>query len=143
MTPLPNYRPHKMSLGTLEKEILTIIWQLGKVTVKDVHDHILTDPNRELAYTSVTTVLRRLTEKGWLICQKQDKKGRAFQWEAKISRQQAQSLQAYDHLNKFLAIGNAEMVASFADQLDSSSLEQIEEIAAKLKVIRKQREEQQ
>lgn len=142
MTPLPNYRPHKMSLGNLEKEILAIIWQLGKVTVKDVHDRILTDPNRELAYTSVTTVLRRLTEKGWLVCQKQEKKGRAFQWEAKVSRHQAQSLQAYDHLNKFLAVGNAEMVAAFADQLDNASLEQIEEIAAKLKVIRQQREEQ-
>ena len=143
MPPLPNYRPQKMSLGTLEKEILEIVWKLGKVTVKDVHDHILTDPNRELAYTSVTTVLRRLTKKGWLICQKQDKKGRAFQWEAKVSQQQAKSLQAYDHLNKFLAIGNAEMVAAFADQLDSSSLEQIEEIAAKIKLIREQREEQQ
>lgn len=141
MTPLPNYRPQKMSLGTLEKEILEIIWQLGKVTVKDVHDRILIDPNRELAYTSVTTVLRRLTSKGWLRCQKQQKKGRAFLWEAKISRQQAQSIQAYDRLNDFLAIGNVDVVASFADSLDTASVEQIEQIAAKLKTVRQQREE--
>ena len=141
MTPLPNYRPKKMSLGTLEREILEIIWQLGKVTVKDVHDRILADPNRELAYTSVTTVLRRLTSKGWLSCQKQQEKGRAFLWEAKISRQQAQALQAYEHLHEFLAIGNVDVVASFADSLDTASVEQIEQIAAKLKTVRQQREE--
>jgi predicted transcriptional regulator len=141
MPPLPNYRPQKMSLGSLEQEILEIVWQLGKVTVKDVHDRILADPHRELAYTSVTTVLRRLTTKGWLICQKQDKKGRAFQWEAKISRQQTQTLQAYEHLNNFLAVGNADIVASFADRLDTASVEQIEAIAAKLKAVRQEREE--
>ena len=141
MTPLPNYRPKKMSLGSLEKEILEIIWQLGTVTVKDVHDRILADPNRELAYTSVTTVLRRLTSKGWLSCQKQQKKGRAFQWEAKISQSQAQALQAYEHLHNFLAIGNVDVVASFADSLDTTSVEQIEQIAAKLKTVRQQREE--
>lgn len=140
MTPLPNYRPHKMSLGSLEKEILEIVWHLKKVTVKDVHDRILVDPNRELAYTSVTTVLRRLTKKGWLTCQK-EKKGRAFQWEAKISRQQAHTIQAYEHLNSFLAVGNADIVASFADRLDTASLEQIEEIADKLKAIRQQKGE--
>ena len=73
MAPLPNYRPKQLSLGPLEAEILNIIWELSSVTVKDVHERILADPDRELAYTSVTTVLRRLTEKGWLAC---DKRGR-------------------------------------------------------------------
>jgi len=66
MTPLPNYRPKQLSLGPLEAEILNLIWELGSATV-DVHERILADPNRE-AYTSVTTVLRRLTEKvGWRV----------------------------------------------------------------------------
>ena len=64
MAPLPHYRPKQLSLGPLEAEILNIVWQLNKATVKNVHDRILSDPNRELAYTSVTTVLRRLTQKG-------------------------------------------------------------------------------
>lgn len=141
MSALPNYRPQKLSLGSLEQEILEIVWDLGKVTVKDVHDRILSDPNRELAYASVTTVLRRLTNKGWLSCQKQEKKGRAFQWEAKLSRPQAKAIEAYNHLNKFLAVGNADVVAAFADSLDTDSVKQIEAIAAQLKAIRRQREE--
>ncbi|VXD25814.1 BlaI/MecI/CopY family transcriptional regulator [Planktothrix paucivesiculata] len=140
MAPLPDYRPRQLSLGPLETEILEIVWELGITTVKDVHERILSDPNRELAYTSVTTVLRRLTDKGWLACNKQE---RAFYWQALLTREQAQAILAYDRLNRFLAIGNPDLVASFADSLDTASLDQIDAIASRLDAIRRQREGQQ
>ena len=140
MAPLPNYRPRQLSLGPLETEILEIVWEFGITTVKDVHERILSDPNRELAYTSVTTVLRRLTDKGWLTCNKQE---RAFYWQALLTREQAQAILAYDRLNRFLAIGNPDLVASFADSLDTASLDQIDAIASRLDAIRRQREGQQ
>jgi predicted transcriptional regulator len=121
MTPLPNYRPKQLSLGPLEAEILNLIWELGSATVKDVHERILADPDRELAYTSVTTVLRRLTEKGWLAC---DKKGRAFYWRPLVSRQQAQVIEAHEKLHRFLAVGNPDVVAAFADSLIRDRLRQ-------------------
>jgi len=139
MTPLPNERPKKLSLGPLEKEILEIVWELGCASVKAIHERILSDPDRELAYTSVTTVLQRLTKKGWLKCHKQ---GRVFYWQAKLSKQQAQALTAYEQLNQFLAVSNPDLVASFADNLDRTSLEQLDAIAQRLKTIRQQREEQ-
>lgn len=139
MASMPNYRPKQMSLGPLEREILSIIWELGSATVKDVHERILADPERELAYTSVTTVLRRLTEKGWLAC---DKKERTFSWRALVSRSQAQVIEAHDQLHKFLAVGNPDVVAAFADSLDSASLEQIEAIALRLAAARQARKEQ-
>lgn len=138
MSPLPDYRPKQLSLGPLEAEILNIIWELGLVTVKDVHDRILTDPDRELAYTSVTTVLRRLTEKGWLAC---DKKAKAFYWRPLISKQQAQVVKAHDQLHRFLAVGNPDVVAAFADSLDQTSLEQIQAIAQRVQAARQAREE--
>jgi predicted transcriptional regulator len=137
MSPLPEYRPQKLSLGPLEKEILEIVWKLEKATVKEVHQRILANPDRELAYTSVTTVLRRLTDKGWLQCHK---KGRAFYWQALISREQAQAIAAYEQLNRFLAISNPDVVASFADSLDTASLEQLEAIASRLQAVRQKRE---
>ena len=140
MTPLPNYRPKQLSLGPLETEILNIVWELGCATVKDVHERILADPDRELAYTSVTTVLRRLTQKGWLICEKQE---RAFSWRPLVSREEAQVIKAHDQLNQFLAVGNPDVVAAFADSLDAASLEKIEAIALRLKAARQAREEQQ
>ena len=140
MSPLPNYSPRQMSLGPLETEILSIIWELGCATVKQVHEYILSDPDRELAYTSVTTVLRRLTQKGWLTC---DESQRAFVWRPLVSRQQAKILQAHQQLNNFLAVGKPDIVAAFADSLDSASLDQIEAIAEKLKAIREVRKEKE
>jgi predicted transcriptional regulator len=139
MPSLPHYRPKKLSLGPLESEILDIVWNLKQATVKDVHEQILQDPERELAYTSVTTVLQRLTQKGWLKC---SKKGRAFSWQSLISREQAQMLRSYEQLNGFLSVSNPDVVAAFADSLDTASLEQIEAIASRLNNIRRQREEQ-
>lgn len=138
MAPLPDYRPKQLSLGPLETEILKIIWELGCATVKDVHDRILTDPDRELAYTSVTTVLRRLTEKGWLTCEKQ---GRAFCWKPLVSRQEAQVLKSHEQLNRFLAVSNPDVVAAFADSLDAASLEQIDAIAQRIQAARQARQE--
>ncbi|OCR01665.1 CopY family transcriptional regulator [Oscillatoriales cyanobacterium USR001] len=139
MTPLPNYRPKQLSLGPLEAEILNIVWQLGSATVKQIHDCILADPDRELAYSSVTTVLRRLTEKGWLDC---DKTERIFTWKPLVSQAQAQALFAYDRLQKFLAVGNPDIVAAFADSLDEASIEQLKAIALRLQATRQAREEQ-
>lgn len=139
MAPLPHHRPKQLSLGPLETEILNIVWEIGSATVKDIHERILADPDRELAYASVTTVLNRLTKKGWLDC---CKKGRAFCWQPLVSLQEAKAIQSYDRLHRFLAISNPDIVASFADSLDTGSLEQLEAIANRIETIRRQRKEQ-
>lgn len=138
MASLPDHHPKHLSLGPLEAEILDIVWQMGTVTVREVHDRILTDPDRELAYASVTTVLNRLTNKGWLAC---DRQGKSFSWRPLVSREQARALHSYEQLNQFLAITNPDVVAAFADRLDQTSVDQLEAIAQKLRSIRQSREE--
>ena len=137
MPPLPDYRPKQLSLGPLEAEILNIVWDLNTATVKDVHDRILLDPNRELAYTSVTTVLRRLTDKGWLTC---DKQGKAFYWRPLLTKQQAEIIKAHEQLQRFLAVGNPDVIAAFADSLDEAASDQIEAIAKRIQAARQARE---
>ncbi len=139
MVPLPEHGPQNLSLGPLETEILDIIYDLEEVTVKDVHDRILADPDRELAYASVTTVMRRLTKKGWLDCDKGD---RAFRWRPRVSREQAQMLKSHDRLKHFLAVSSPELVAAFADSLDVDSLDRLDAIAQRIQAVRRQREEQ-
>ena len=136
MAPLPDYRPKQLSVGPLEAEILSIVWEVGSATVKDVHDRILADPDRELAYTSVTTVLRRLTEKGWLAC---DKQGKAFYWRPLLTKQQAEVIKAHDQLQRFLAVGNPDIIAAFADSLDQATTDQIEAIAKRIQSAREAR----
>ncbi|MBL1173779.1 BlaI/MecI/CopY family transcriptional regulator [Pantanalinema sp. GBBB05] len=140
MVSLPHHRPRQLSLGPLETEILHILWTLNTASVKDVHEQILADPDRELAYTSVTTVLNRLTKKGWLT---REKHGRSFIWRPLVTRPEAQALLAYEQLNQFLAIGNPDVVAAFADHLDQASVEQLEAIAQRLQAVRRSREEEQ
>ncbi|NJK39506.1 MAG: CopY family transcriptional regulator [Oscillatoriales cyanobacterium RM2_1_1] len=139
MSPLPEHRPPKLSLGFLEKEILTILWNLGTATGKQIHDQILSDPNRELSYPSVTTVLNRLSDKGWVAC---DQSQRAFVWRPLVSQQGAKLLQAHAQLNQFLAVSNPDIVAAFADSLDTASVEQLEAIAQRLRSLRQAREEE-
>ena len=139
MSPLPDHRPAQLSLGPLEAEILSILWKRGSATTKDIHEQILSDPDRELAYASVTTVLRRLTHKGWVACNQQN---RAFIWQPRLSRQEAQVLQAHSQLQQFLEVGNPDIVAAFADSLDRSSMEQIEAIALRVQAARQAKEGQ-
>jgi predicted transcriptional regulator len=140
MTPLPKYRPKQLSLGPLESEILNLIWDSDHLGATDIHDRILVNPDRELAYGSVMTVLRRLEQKGWVSCQKE---GRSLHWQALISREEAQSLAAYHQLNRFLEIGDADIVAAFANDLDHASIDKIAAIADRLKNIRQSREQTQ
>ena len=140
MTPLPKYRPKQLSLGPLESELLNIIWDSKRLSATDIHDRILTDPDRELAYGSVMTVLRRLEQKGWV---NYEKEGRTLYWQARISRDEAQSLAAYHQLNRFLEVGDADIVAAFANDLDRTSMDKIEAIAARLKNLRQSREQSQ
>jgi predicted transcriptional regulator len=140
MTPLPKYRPKQLSLGPLESELLNIIWDSTRISATDIHDRILADPDRELAYGSVMTVLRRLEQKGWIAC---DKEGRTFYWRTLISREEAQALTAYHQLNRFLEVGDADIVAAFANDLDRASMDKLEAIATRLKTIRQSREQSQ
>ncbi len=136
MPPLPDPSPKHLSLGPLETEIMDILRDLHVAKVKDIHDRLLSDPDRELAYASVTTVLNRLTQKGWVTC---DKSNRAYLWRPRLSREQAQVLQAHNQLRQFLAVGNPDIVAAFADSLDHASLEQLDAIAQRIQAIRQAR----
>lgn len=55
-------------LTEVELELMNIIWKLGEATVADVLGKL--PPNRKLAYTSVSTILRILEGKGVLEARK-------------------------------------------------------------------------
>lgn len=138
MSPLPDHRPKQLSLGPLETEILNILWKLQSATTKEIHDQILSDPNRELSQASVTTILNRLLKKGWVSCNRQEK---AFRWRPTVSQKEASILKSHAQLKQFLAVSSPDLVAAFADSLDEVSLEKFEAIAEKVRAARQAREE--
>lgn len=55
--------------GETEMEVLQHVWELGRASVADVRERILEE--RDVAYTTVMTVLKNLTEKGYLDYEKE------------------------------------------------------------------------
>ncbi|MCW9706097.1 BlaI/MecI/CopY family transcriptional regulator [Fodinibius salsisoli] len=51
-------------LGETEMEVLHHVWELEEATVKQVRNRIL--ERREVAYTTIMTVMKNLAEKGYL-----------------------------------------------------------------------------
>ncbi|MFI6584681.1 BlaI/MecI/CopY family transcriptional regulator [Embleya sp. NPDC050493] len=69
-------------LGELEARVMRCIWRLNRPSsVREVQEALL--PERELAYTTVMTVLDKLFRKGLL---RRRLHGRAFRYEAVRSR---------------------------------------------------------
>lgn len=69
-------------LGPLETEIMRILWQEDRSTVKKVHRRL--SQQREIAYTTVMTTMSRLAEKGVLNRQRE---GLAYVYSPAISEE--------------------------------------------------------
>jgi predicted transcriptional regulator len=67
------------SLGSLEREVMTLVWHHGEVNVREACDHL----TAAVAYTTVMTTLDRLFKKGLLA---RRKVGRAFVYRATATR---------------------------------------------------------
>ena len=59
---------HERLLTEVELELMSVVWSLGKATVKEVLAHL--QQGRNLAYTTVATVMKILEQKCFLSCQK-------------------------------------------------------------------------
>jgi len=68
-------------LGELELQIMEVLWRKDCATVRDVYERL--KQSREVAYTTVMTVMSRLFEKGLLA---RDKVGNAYSYRATSSR---------------------------------------------------------
>jgi len=55
-------------LGETEIEVLNHVWDFGEATVKDVLSRVRKD--RDVAYTTIMTVMKNLAEKGYLTYRK-------------------------------------------------------------------------
>ena len=67
-----------VALGRLEREVMTIAWDRGEISVRDV----FTGFEERIAYTTLMTTLHRLYKKGVLDRRKQ---GRAFLYAPRVS----------------------------------------------------------
>lgn len=70
-------------LGTAELEVLKVLWEHGRCTVRQVLA-CLHEMGRGVKYTTVLTFLTRLEQKGYVTS---DKRGMAYVYRATLSRE--------------------------------------------------------
>ena len=84
-----------MALGDLEREVMTQLWDAGEpLTVRQVHERLVRD--KDLAYTTVMTVLDRLAKKRVVIQQKAD---RAYKYAPAQTREEMTATVMLDALS--------------------------------------------
>lgn len=92
---------------------MTIVWELQSCSVRDVLEKI--NKKKQLAYTTVATILQRLHEKGLVI---RKREGIAFIYSAKLSKETYSKNLAQLFISKFFnSFGNVGL-ASFAESID-------------------------
>ena len=74
-------------LTAVELEMMNVIWRIGPCSVAQVREQLL--PQRTLAYTSISTIVRILEQKGYVTSQKQ---GRGHLYSAAVSKQVYQAM---------------------------------------------------
>lgn len=115
-------------LGDLERAVIEHLWSVTDVgpgvTVREVHDAVGVD--RGLAYTTLMTVLDRMTKKG-LVSRQRD--GRAWRYTAASSREELTSETMHHTLGE---LAGDERRGALLHFLGSSSPEEVDELRAAL-----------
>lgn len=79
-------------LTATELEMMNVLWRLGSCTVSQVQGALR--PERELAYTSISTIIRILEQKGFV---RSEKAGRGHVYSPTIAKEAYQTL-SLEHL---------------------------------------------
>lgn len=101
------------SLGELEQQIMDILWECKNCSARDILTKL--EKNRKLAYTTVSTVLQRLYDKG-LLNRKESTAGHIYS--PKVSKEKYTKSVAQSFLKKFINSFGDTAIASFADSVD-------------------------
>ena len=100
----------RVALGELERAVMARLWAApAPLTVREVHESL----ERDLAYTTVMTVLGRLAKKGLV---RQERDGKAYLYSAASSREQMAASLMLDALGDVGEDRTAALVA-FVDQV--------------------------
>ncbi len=101
-------------LGELQLDVMEVVWEFQPVNVSEVLN-ALNQQQRNLAYTTVMTIMSRLAEKGWLIS---EKRGRAFFYRAVHSREEAEAAAVGEVVRALLEDFGDLAIAQFVKELD-------------------------
>jgi predicted transcriptional regulator len=116
----------RRSLGELETSVLEVLWLAGEPkSVRDVHQAL--GPKRNLAYTTVLTVLDRLHDKHLVI---RRRAGKAFLYEPRLTREEFLGERAARVLAEGRGTPSRSLVMAFLDSAERASPQLVAELEA-------------
>ena len=117
-------------LGDLQLQIMQVLWQRGHATVAEVHEAVAGE--RDLAYTTVATMLRKMDARGLV---RHDLDGRSFVYQAAVEADVVSRGMA-DHLIERLFEGSlSDMVSHLLStrEVSREELSKLEKLIAERK----------
>jgi BlaI family transcriptional regulator, penicillinase repressor len=121
---LPRKKNSEPPLTPLELELMKVLWETGPANVQTVQQRLST---RELAYTTVQTMLNVLHRKGRV---KRELKERAYIYRPVLSRQKAASQAVREMLDRFFGGSADSLVLNLVEsrQLTPEKLAEIQKL---------------
>lgn len=118
-------RPKNEQLTPLELEIMNVLWESGPANVQTVQQQL----QRELAYTTVQTMLNILHRKGKV---KRTLKDRAYFYKPVVSRRQVVSQTINDVVERLFGGSAESLVMSLVEtrHLNAEKLAQLQQLVA-------------
>ena len=106
-------RPTSRHPTELELEILKILWRKGALRPREVRDALV--GFRDLAYTSVVTIMNIMVGKGYL---GREKTGPCFTYKTRVTEQNTTRRMLRDLVNRVFGGSPAAVVVSLLDDAD-------------------------
>jgi predicted transcriptional regulator len=116
-------RPRNKTLTAQELEIMKIVWERERATVRDVYEALL--ERRKVAYTTVMTMMKILEQKGFL---KKSQEDRAFVYRPAQPQRQVVGAMVREFVNRVFN-GSAEPLLVHLVEEHHLSPKDLEEIA--------------
>lgn len=104
--------PLAAALGSLERQVMEVVWEGTSVTVRDVHARL----RRPVAYTTVMTTLDRLFKKGFVA---RTRAGRAFVYTAARTRAEVEAAMASGVLGGLFSQGSGAAMPILSNLVDA------------------------
>ncbi len=131
------YKPEKHGMetvfGSLESEIMELVWAKGKSTVREIFEALNLQRGKNLAYTTVMTIMGRLAEKKVL---RRLKEGGTFLYEPFSSKHEFSSKVVGKVIDSLFEDFSEPALAHFVGKIgdiDPMKLELLEKLIAKRK----------
>jgi len=125
-------KPFAAALGRREREVMSVLWELGRASVQQVSQSLSTG----LAYTTVMTTLDRLFRKGLL---SREKKNRAFIYSALLSSRDVEGRRAADLIRRFFAESDAQpdvLISCLVDAVHHYDTDMLDELESRIQIAR-------